>query len=214
MTSDKQKLYYGITARYHWHDARWFATIGFAPFIIAFAGMVTTSISYIGWSFDIGLFFGVGSFVLTEGLLMFLVYFIVSMLFFAGGIEWYVLCRHCPCYEHSGAEHGNDGRFYCLANWGSPKLFKYKPGHISRLGQATFVGFVAFFLFFPLVYFLDRWEFFLFQIVMAVSFIVTLRHWGCSQCPNFGCILNSVPEERCERFLESISKGEIYQQSR
>lgn len=211
MTREKKKSYFGIVARYHWHDTRWFATIGFAPFIIAFAGMVTSSISYFGWSFNIGSFLGLGSFVLTESMLMFPVYFIISMLFFAGGIEWYVLCRHCPCYEHSGKEHGNENRFYCLGNWGSPKLFKYKPGHISRAGQAIFLGFTSFFLLFPILYFLDRWEFVLFQLVMAVSFIVTLRHWSCSQCPNFGCILNSVPEDKKEQFLKALESGEIYE---
>ena len=213
MSEEKQKTYHGVVARYHFHDARWFAVIGWAPFIIAFAGMATSSISYLGLSFDIGLFLGLSSFVLTEGMLMFLLYFIISMLFFAGGIEWYVLCRHCPCYEHSGVEHGKENRFYCLGNWGSPKVFKYKPGHISRLGQGTFLVFVAFFLFFPIVYFLDRWEFVLFQLVMAASFIVTLRHWGCSQCPNFGCILNCVPEKNREEFLEALSRGEVYHQT-
>lgn len=210
MTVAKKKTYHGIVARYHWHDTRWFATIGFAPFIVAFAGMVTSSISYFGWSFDIGSLLGLGSFVLIEGMLMLPIYFIISMLFFAGGIEWYVLCRHCPCYEHSGKEHGNENRFYCLGNWGSPKLFKYKPGHISRIGQGTFLVFTSFFLLFPILYFLDRWEFVLFQLVMAVSFMATLRHWGCSQCPNFGCILNSVPEGKKEQFLKELEAGEIY----
>ena len=211
MSERKQKVYHGIVARYHVHDMRWFATVGFAPFIVAFAGMVTSSISYLGWSFDIGSFLGFGSFVMTEGMLMFPVYLIISMLFFAGGIEWYVLCRHCPCYEHSGHEHGNENRFYCLANWGSPKLFKYKPGHISRAAQATFLVFTGFFLLFPILYFLDRWEFVLFQLVMALSFIVSLRHWGCSQCPNFGCILNCVPEEKKEQFIKALESGEIYE---
>ncbi|MFX1607293.1 MAG: hypothetical protein ACFFDD_15510 [Promethearchaeota archaeon] len=210
MSEGKKKAYHGIVARYHFHDARWFATIGFAPYLVAFAGMVTSSISYFGWSLDIGSFLGLDPFILTEGTLMFPVYFITTMLFFGGGLEWYVLCRHCPCYEHSGKEHGKENRFYCLGNWGSPKLFKYKPGHISRAGQATFLGFTLFFLLFPIFYFLDRWEFVLFQLVMAVTFLVTIRHWACSQCPNFGCILNCVPEDERENFLRAVEAGEVY----
>ena len=212
MNEDRQKIFHGVVARYHWHDARWFAAIGFAPYFVAFAGMVTSSISYFGWSFDIGSLLGLGTFELNEGTLMFVVYFIITMVFFAGGLEWYVLCRHCPCYEHSGNEHGREDRFYCLANWGSPKLFKYKPGHISRAAQATFLGFTSFFLLFPIFYYLDRWEFVLFQIVMAISFIVTIRHWTCSHCPNFGCILNCVPEEKKEKFLELLKEGAIYEE--
>ena len=207
---ERGKAFHGVVARYHWHDARWFATIGFAPYIVAFAGMATSSISYFGWSFDIGALFGLGSFVLNEGTLMFAVYFILTMAFFGGGLEWYVLCRHCPCYEYSGKEQGKENRFYCLGNWGSPKLFKYKPGHISRGAQSTFLGFTSLFLLFPILYFLDRWEFVLFQIVMAISFLVTIRHWSCSQCPNFGCILNCVPENRREEFLKAVESGEIY----
>ncbi len=210
LNAEKQKVHHGVVAWYHFHDARWFATIGFAPYLIAFAGMITTSISYFGWSFDIGTLLGLGPFILNEGFLMFVVYFIITMAFFAGGLEWYVLCRHCPCYEHSGKDHGNDKKFYCLANWGSPKLFEYKPGHISRAGQATFLGFTSFFLLFPILYFLDRWEFLLFQLAFAFIFLVTLRHWGCAQCPNFGCILNCVDEENKQRFLEDMEAGKIY----
>ncbi|MFW9768401.1 MAG: hypothetical protein ACFFF9_05640 [Candidatus Thorarchaeota archaeon] len=210
MNDTKQREFHGVVARYSFHDARWFAVIGFAPYFMAFLGMVTSSVNYLGWSYDIGTFFGLGSFILTEPMLMFILYFIVTMLFFAGGLEWYVLCRHCPCYEHSGGEHGNENRFYCLANWASPKLFKYKPGKISRGGQAVFVIFVAFFLFFPIVYYVGSWEFIFFQSLYALFFYVSIRHWTCSSCPNFGCILNCVPEEKREAFLRAMESGEIY----
>jgi hypothetical protein len=84
MTEEKQKVYHGIFARYHFHDARWFAVIGFAPYVVAFAGMITSSVSYFGWSFDIGSFLGLGPFVLTEAMLMFPVYLIITMLFRRG----------------------------------------------------------------------------------------------------------------------------------
>ena len=210
MTAVERKTCYGIVTQYNWHDARWFAVIGFAPYLIAFAGMVTTNVSYFGWSFDIGSFLGLSPFIISEGMLMFAVYFIITMLFFAGGIEWYVLCRHCPCYEHSGVEHDNEHRFYCVGNWGSPKLFKYKPGQISRAGQATFLIFVGFFLFFPILYYIDSWSFILFQLTYAAIFATTLRHWACANCPNFGCVLNCVDEDSKEKFLKDLTEGKIY----
>jgi hypothetical protein len=184
--------------------------MGFAPMVVGAIGMFGSSVSYFAWTFDIGSVLGLGPFVLGEGVLMFPIYFALSMLFFAGGIEWYVLCRHCPCYEHSGTEHGNERRFYCLANWGSPKIFKYKPSRISRLGQAAFLIGSGFFILFPILYLLDRWDFLLIQLVVAVSFMVTLRHWGCSQCPNFGCILNCVDEENQQAFADAVERGEVY----
>lgn len=210
MTEKKERMYFDVVARYHFHDARWFMVIGFAPIIVGAIGMIESPISYFGLSFDIGPFFGLGPFVLTESMIMIPVFFIISMLFFVGGLEWYVLCRHCPCYEHSGKEHGNENRFYCLANWASPKWFKYKPGKISKAGQATFLFFALFYTLVPIFYLLYRWEFVLIQIVMAVLFFTTIRHWTCSHCPNFGCVLNTVPEENRAKFLEAMERGEIY----
>ena len=210
MDEEKRHEYHGITARYRSSDARWFAVAGFAPMIVGATGMVGSSSSFFGWSFDIASFLGLGSFVLTEGALMLVPYFLISMLFFAGGVEWYVLCRHCPCYEYSGKEHGKENRFYCLANWGSPKIFEYKPGRISRLGQATFLIWTGFYLLFPVVYLLDRWELVLIQFVVASTFISSLRHWGCAHCPNSGCVLNCADQESKKRFLEDIKAGKVY----
>jgi hypothetical protein len=92
--------YYGIKARYTWFDARHFAIMGWASFIIGALGMVSSEVSYFGLSFDIGSFLGLDSFVLTEAMTMIPVFIIIGMIFFEGGIEWYVLCRHYPCYEY------------------------------------------------------------------------------------------------------------------
>jgi hypothetical protein len=210
MSEEKQNVCCDVVTRYHFHDARWFAIIGFAPLIVGAVGMIGSTVSYFGLSFDIGTFVGLSPFILTESMLMIPIIFIVSMLFFAGGLEWYVLCRHCPCYEYSGKDHNNEKRFYCLGNWGSPKIFKYKPGRISRGGQATFLFFSGFYVLSPIFYLIDRWELVIIQLVMAITFFVTLHHWECSHCPNFGCILNAVPEENKKKFLEAMERGEIY----
>lgn len=200
----------GVRARFTSHDARWFAIMSFTLFGIGAIGMVRSSISCFGWSFDIGQTLGMGSFILTESMLMIVVFLLVSMFFFAGGLHWYVLCRHCPCYEYSGKEHGNEGRFYCLANWNSPKLFKYKPGKISRGGQLVFIVGSGFFFVAPVLYLWDRIELALIQIIMSIVFFYTLRSRYCNICPNFGCILNSVPEEKRVKFLKALEAGEIY----
>lgn len=207
---ESKDVYFNVRARYNIHDAKTFAALGFAPIIIGGAGMVNSSINYFGLSFDIGSFFGLGSFILTESMLMIPVFFLFGMLFFVGGIEWWVLCRHCPCYEYSGKEHGNDGRFYCLANWGSPKLFKYKPGKISRSGQFVFLIWGILYMALPLAYLWDRPEWIIVQLVIIGSFYTVLRHWCCSCCPNFGCILNCVSDENKEKFIEAVQAGHVY----
>ncbi|UCE10859.1 MAG: hypothetical protein JSW61_02730 [Candidatus Thorarchaeota archaeon] len=211
IATETQTVYCGIHARYHGRDARWFATISFATMLMAYIAMAGSSISYLGLTFDIGTLIGLGPFVLTESMIMIPIHFLVSMLFFAGGIEWYVLCRHCPCYEHSGKEHGNDKRFYCLANWGSPKLFKYDPSPVSRAGQAIFLIWgIGYAFLFPLIYLWDRLDWLLAYLIVTFAFLATLRHWACSSCPNFGCPLNHVPSENREEFMKKLESGEIY----
>ena len=207
----KQKMYCGIAARYSWSEARWFAVMGFIPFIIGILGMLQSDISYFGLTFDIGTLFGLEPLVLSESVIMIPIYFIVAMIFFAGGIEWYVLCRHCPCYEYSGKEHGNDGRFYCLANWGSPKLFKYDPSPVSTIGRIVFVIWVGFAYLFPVLYFWNRIDWLIVQLLIVVSFMMTLRQWCCSACPNFGCVLNTVPTEKQEEFIKLLESGDIFE---
>jgi hypothetical protein len=210
-TEERQAVYCGIHARYSGNDARWFGTISFATMIVGYIGMAGSSISYLGLSFDIGSFLGFGPFVLSESMIMVPILFLVSMLFFAGGIEWYVLCRHCPCYEYSGEEHGNEKRFYCLANWASPKLFKYDPTPVSTAGRIVFLvwGIGIAFLF-PFLYLWDRIQWLLTYFVVMVAFLTTLHHWSCSSCPNFGCALNCVPEEKREEFMKLLETGAIY----
>ena len=209
-SNDKQKVYCGIHARYDSNDARWFATISFAVMILAYIGLSTSSISYTGWSFDIGALLGLGSFVLTESMIMIPLHFIIAMIFF-GCVEWYVLCRHCPCYEHSGKEHGNERRFYCLANWGSPKIFKYTPTQVSTAGRAVFLIWgIGWSFIFQLLYLWDRLDWFLGYSLVIIAFLSTLRHWGCSSCPNFGCALNCTPIKNREEFIKKLESGEIY----
>ncbi len=208
----RQKVYCGIVARYSGSEARWFAVMGWIPMLIAILGMLQSDIIYFGFTYDLGNALGLGSLVLSESTLMIPVYFVISMIFFAGGIEWYVLCRHCPCYEYSGKEYGKEGRFYCLANWGSPKLFKYDPSPVSTAGRLVFIAWVAFSYLFPIVYFWNRLDWVIVQLLVVGSFVMTLRQWCCSACPNFGCAFNSVPEENRERFMNELKSGAIYEE--
>ncbi len=207
---EKQSVYCGIHARYSSKDARWFAIISFATMIVAYIGIASSSISYVGLSFDIGVFLGLDSFVLTEAMIIIPIHLIIAMIFF-GGAEWYVLCRHCVCYEHSGKEHGDENKFYCLANWGSPKLFKYEPSPVSTAGRAVFLIWgIGFSFLFPVLYLWDRLDWLIAYLLMTFAFLVTLRHWGCSSCPNFGCALNCVSEENRKAFEEKLIAGEVY----
>jgi hypothetical protein len=63
----------------------------------------------------------------------------------------------------------------------------------------------------PILYFWNRLEWIIAQAVIMGVLFITLRHYGCTSCPNFGCILNLVPQENREKFLEAMKNGEIYE---
>lgn len=201
---------HGIHARYHSKDARWFAIVSLATMLISYIGMINSSIRYFGFSFDIGSFLSLPSIIVSESMIMIPLHFFIAMIFFAG-VEWYVLCRHCPCYEYSGKEHGNKDKFYCLANWGSPKLFQYEPSSVSMAGRVVFLAWgIGFSFLFQTLYLWDRLDWLVAYLLIAFTFLATLRHWACSSCPNFGCALNCVPEDNREGFLKEMESGRIY----
>ena len=91
------------------------------------------------------------------------------------------------------------------------RLFKYKPGHINRGAQLVFLIWAWLYAVLPILYFWNRFEWVIAQVVIVGVLFITLRHYGCTSCPNFGCILNIVPQENRDKFLEAMNAGEIYQ---
>lgn len=58
------------------------------------------------------------------------------MIAFFGFIEIRVMCSHCPHYAESPTS------LKCWANYGSPKLWQYRPGPMSLVEKAVFfIGF-------------------------------------------------------------------------
>ncbi|WP_455283871.1 hypothetical protein [[Eubacterium] cellulosolvens] len=199
MTKTDSTFHLGVRLRYDKSDLKWFMLFGWTPLLTGAIFMATSSISYLGLGFMIG------PLAINEGTIMILPLLALSMTFFVG-VEWYVLCRHCPIYQYSGQEHDNEKRFYCVGNWGSPKLFRYKPGKISWIEKVTFILWPTLSFCFPLLYVLDRFELILIQLLIVFVFWFTLNHWLCASCPNFGCILNHVPSDQRREFQETMTK--------
>jgi hypothetical protein len=121
--------------------------------------------------------------------LLFLAYF--------GLVEIRVMCSHCPHYAEPGKS------LQCWANYGSPRLWKYRPGPMSFTEKVVFEGGLVVVLGYPLVFLLAslQWLLLVIYLLSITSFFVTLRHSYCSQCMNFACPLNTVGEEvRAEFF--------------
>ena len=156
---------------------------------------------------------GVG-FLLAGLLLNNWIYLIVYVLFwglFFGVFEIRVLCSHCPYY----LEEKQGLVLHCLANHGSPKLWKYHPEPMRLWEKLSFLAGALFFVLFPLVPQIDLLftfqtdiSLFYYSILAGMTFLLglhffyKLRKNVCSRCVNFSCPLNTVEKPIVDAYLQ------------
>jgi hypothetical protein len=130
-----------------------------------------------------------GAGILAVGMVPLLIWIGVLVAFF-GFIEIRVMCSHCPHY----AEEGSTLR--CWANYGSPKLWKYRPGPMSTAENLVFFAGLAAVFGYPLGFLVagGLWFLLVLYLLLATAFAVSLKRFLCSKCMNFACPLNGVPE--------------------
>ena len=120
-----------------------------------------------------------------------LIPWLIIVIGFFGFVEIRVLCSHCPHY----AEEGNSLK--CWANYGSPKIWKYRPGPMTFLEKIVFFAGFALVWGYPLIFLFADFQLFLLIVypLTVAGFFMTLRTFLCSQCMNFACPLNAVGNE-------------------
>ena len=136
-----------------------------------------------------GIFY-VGGWWLIPWLIMIIGYF--------GFVEIRVMCSHCPHYAEEGSS------LKCWANFGSPKIWRYRPGPMTFWEKAVFIiGFVLVWGY-PLFFLIFGFQLFLLIVYLlsVAGFFMTLKTFLCSQCMNFACPLNSVDFEIRRQFFE------------
>ncbi len=141
-------------------------------------------------------------------------YFVYFILMF-NVFEIRFLCSHCPYYAKSG------NKLECLANHGSPKLWKYRPGPLNGFEKALMIVLIStIFYIGPMgstvagvVHMLMSGERILSPIIMALAalalmtafsstgFVISLRRNFCSKCVNFSCPLNKVDKPVVDQYL-------------
>jgi len=121
----------------------------------------------------------------------------LAVLFF-GFWETRILCSHCPYYAEKGFT------LHCIANYGSPKLWRYRPEPISysekiqlAIGFSLMLGYP-----FPFLILSEQFILLLLTIGGLIMFFWTLRKYTCSRCVNFSCLLNQVPKEVVDEYLK------------
>lgn len=142
-------------------------------------------------------FFVGGAAVLAAGWLPLAVWIAICFGFF-GLLEIRVMCSHCPHYAEEGST------LKCWANHGSPKLWKYRPGPMSVTENVLFVaGLVAVWGYpVPFMAIGGRWFLLGLYLLLSAGFFATLKLFLCTQCMNFACPLNAVPNAARSAFFQ------------
>jgi hypothetical protein len=130
-----------------------------------------------------------GAAILAVGLTPLLIWVAVIVGYF-GFVEIRVMCSHCPHYAEQGST------LKCWANHGSPKLWKYRPGPMSPAERIVFIGGFVVVWGYPLPFFVisGMWFALGLYVLLTAGFFMTLKMFLCSQCMNFACPLNGVPD--------------------
>ena len=108
------------------------------------------------------------------------------------------MCAHCPHYAEPGPV------LRCWANHGSPKLWKYRPGPMSRAEKVIFLGGFVLIWGYPLLFLMwgMAWFLLLVYVMTTAGFFMTLKLFFCTQCMNFACPLNGVDKATRQAFFK------------
>jgi len=142
--------------------------------------------------------------------------FIVYFFLMFGFIEIRFLCSHCPYYAEEGKI------LHCLANHGSFKLWKYRPGPMNRFEKFMMYFLIAtvFFVFplsvlgygifyisvnfaqYGLIALLGLIGITAASLIASISFYKSVKTFFCPNCVNFSCPLNTVPKSIIDAYLK------------
>jgi len=92
------------------------------------------------------------------------------MIVFFGFWEIRILCSHCPYYAEEGRV------LHCIANYGCPKIWKYRPGPMTKPERVQlFCGFLILFGYpFPFMFLGGQWILLFASVLGGVVFFTAL----------------------------------------
>jgi hypothetical protein len=138
-----------------------------------------------------------GAGVLAGGFIALAIWIIMIVGYF-GFIEIRVMCSHCPHYAEETSILG------CWANHGAPKIWKYRPGPMSMVENIVFIGGLILVFGYPVLFLVmgALWFLLSLYVLTSAAFFLTLKMFLCSQCMNFACPFNGVPDSTRLLFFE------------
>jgi hypothetical protein len=124
--------------------------------------------------------------------------FVAFALAFFGFIEIRALCSHCPHYAETGTK-----ALRCWANYGSPKVWKYRPGPMTPGDRAVFFGGCAFFILYPAAMMIigSNWILLGAYAALAALLGMVMPATMCNRCINLACPLNRVNGKARDQFI-------------
>ncbi|MCJ7738791.1 MAG: hypothetical protein MUQ10_16005, partial [Anaerolineae bacterium] len=128
-----------------------------------------------------------------------LIAWILCIVSYFGLIEIRVMCSHCPHYAEATLKS-----LKCWANYGSPKLWKYRPNPMSSLERVVFyLGFIVM-LSVPMIPALLQKSYVLLgmYVLLIAVWKRALKVLYCSHCMNFACPFNNIDSEMRRRFFD------------
>ena len=127
-----------------------------------------------------------------------LIPWIVFCFSYFGLIEIRVMCSHCPHYAEPDSKS-----LQCWANYGSPKIWKYRPGPMTTGEKIIFFAGLVLIAGYPLPFMVIGSQWLLLVLFVALLLVMggLMRSRMCSRCMNFACPLNRVEPSVREQFF-------------
>ncbi len=154
---------------------------------------------------NLPLFLCAGYSIYRQNLLLFVLWAVFTCLFFTL-IEIRVMCSHCPHYAEPTLKS-----LKCWANYGAPKIWKYRPNPMSATEKIVFfAGFIIILL--PPVLILVLQKSYLFAAIylaMLIVWKIFLKIFFCKRCFNFACPFNVIERSERKEFLAKIKSPKI-----
>lgn len=128
----------------------------------------------------------------------FILGWIAFSVFFFGFWEIRILCSHCPFYGKEGSV------LHCIANYGCPRFWKFRPEPISKSEKVQLViGFIIM-CGYPFPFLILGSQFILLILTLGglAIFWSTILVFTCSKCINFSCLLNRVHKDTINEYLK------------
>jgi hypothetical protein len=129
-----------------------------------------------------------------------LVIFIASAPLYFGFLEIRAMCSHCPHYAEPSTK-----TLTCWANYGSPKIWKYRPGPMNFWEKVLFFSGMFAVFFIPTLFMMLSSRFILLTVYLiytAFAFTMLLT-FLCTKCMNFACPFNRTKDDARKNFFDN-----------